>query len=188
MGDGMTLEIDGFKELAAKAGQLTPEVKKDLNKTMLVAALMVENAAKRNVQDKFNTKSGEFVGSIGHKLHRIQGFVQAVTVGTNIKYGSIHELGGTIEPRDAQWLTIPMPGITGYARDYQNTFFAISKNNNLVLFQNEGGSVRPLFVLKKSIEIPARPYLGPALNENAAHLTKLIGDAVKRGLRRVSGK
>lgn len=76
----------------------------------------------------------------------------------------IHEEGGTIRPNgnaggSGQWLTIPLPGTARgrAARSYQNTFFFTSKADNLILAQRIGKKgIRPLFVLKKSVYIPAR--------------------------------
>jgi hypothetical protein len=81
---------------------------------------------------------------------------------TTSKYARIHELGGTVVPKKGQWLTIPLPaartaaGVSrGPARSFPNTFFKMSKAGNLILFQKDGKKLIPLYVLKKSITIPA---------------------------------
>lgn len=85
---------------------------------------------------------------------------------TTSPYAKIHEYGGTIRPVKGKWLTIPLPGAAtkagvarGGARDFENTFFAWSKNGNLILFQKgkgKKGKPTPLFVLKEEVTIPAR--------------------------------
>ena len=68
--------------------------------------------------------------------------------------------GGVLRPRKAKHLALPFPGITGRPRSYQNTFFQKSKKGNLIMFQNQDdGSIIPLFVLKESVKIPARPFI-----------------------------
>lgn len=91
----------------------------------------------------------------------IQGTVRTITsdsleYGTNLKYAAIHQFGGTIRPINARALTVPLPAATlgRRARDYKNTFVAKG-----VIFQKQGSEIVPLFVLKKSVKIPARPFM-----------------------------
>lgn len=71
-----------------------------------------------------------------------------------------------IKPRNARKLAIPLPavqtraGVTrGKPRDFQNTFIRKSKAGNLIIFENIGrGQIRPLFVLKDEVRVPARVH------------------------------
>lgn len=79
------------------------------------------------------------------------------------KYAAIHEFGGTIIPKRAQYLAIPLQAARtragvgrGSPRMFNNTFVARSRNGNLIIFQNQGSRIVPLFVLKKEVRIPAR--------------------------------
>ena len=76
--------------------------------------------------------------------------------GTNLIYATLHQYGGTIRPITAKYLTIPLPdAIPGSrARDYENTFIAKG-----IIFQKRGDDIVPLFLLKKSVKIPARPFM-----------------------------
>lgn len=75
--------------------------------------------------------------------------------GTNLKYAAIHHYGGTVRPKGHPYLTLPFPGVTGKARDYNNTFFAKG-----VLFQKTGNRMyKPLFLLKREVTIPSRPFM-----------------------------
>jgi len=73
----------------------------------------------------------------------------------------------TIRPKTKQYLTIPLPAaktaagrLRGSARSgvFQDTFIAKSKKGNLIVFGKfgKGGTVRPLFVLKKKVVITQR--------------------------------
>jgi hypothetical protein len=69
----------------------------------------------------------------------------------------VHEFGATIRPRTAQFLAIPLPAARGRRpREFTHTF--IRKG---IIFQRVGSRVIPLFVLKRSVTIPARPVLRP---------------------------
>jgi len=69
-------------------------------------------------------------------------------------YAWLMHHGGIIKPKKGKFLTLPFPGVTGKARDHKDTFFA--KN---VLFQKTKTGVKPLFLLKKFVKIPARPFM-----------------------------
>jgi len=100
-----------------------------------------------------------------------------------------------IKPTSHQYLAIPLPTLVGRERfmkprEFQNTFVAMSRNGNLIIFQRTLGKtgkragkalrrrsafaspwergmttqpvedvLRPLFVLKTSVELPARPFM-----------------------------
>jgi len=187
----LNLELDGFQKLIEKLDELPRTIYKDLGYTILTMTLLVEEAAKARVKANFKGV-GTLAASITHKIMKIAGLAVTGQVGTNLAYAAIHEFGGTIEPKNAKWLTIPFEGVKGRARDYQDTFFQWKKGaegQSLILFQNvKGGDPVPLFVLVKKAEVPARPYLNPALKENAQLITQRIGEAVKRSLASVSGK
>jgi hypothetical protein len=77
---------------------------------------------------------------------------------------AFHETGGTITAKGG-YLTIPLPAalsgngtpLQAKARDWQKTFVGKSKAGNLLIFQRgAGGQVTPLYLLRKSVNIPAR--------------------------------
>lgn len=184
-----TVEVEGFKELFKKLDELPKTVFKDMGEAVLSASLAVKASAKENIESNFHG-IGTLASSVKHKIIKMGGLAVAGIVGTNLPYASIHEFGGTITPKNVEWLTIPFKGVTGRARDYQNTFFAWTKNNKLVMFQNQGKGTKPkpLFVLVKQSQIPARPWLNPALEKNRGHITTMIGSAIKRSLASVARK
>lgn len=78
---------------------------------------------------------------------------------------TIHETGGTITPKRAKYLAMPMiqaldsrgvPRKSG-PRAWRNTFVARSKRGNLIIFQKRtGGKVVPLYLLKRKAVMPRR--------------------------------
>jgi phage gpG-like protein len=93
-----------------------------------------------------------------------------VRQGNRISYANIHEVGGVIRPKRGKYLAIPLKGaLTSSgsqlrggamsARDFPNTFIRRGKSGNPIIFQKRGKGVIPLFVLKKSVTIPARRYM-----------------------------
>lgn len=179
--------VEGMDKLLKKLDQLTPEIKKTVGREILTATLLIEQSAKQNIARNFHGK-GTLAASVKHRLEKFGGLSLAGVVYSNLVYAAIHEFGGTVTPKDAKWLTIPFEGVQGRAMDYQDTFFAKTASGNLVLFQKRGGEAIPLFLLVKKAEIPARPWLNPALENNREAVTTIIGDAVKEALASVAQK
>ncbi len=84
-------------------------------------------------------------------------------IGTSHRGARLHQLGGTVKPVKAKYLTVPLPGVRASARRYKNTFL-ITKNASGdyagVIAKRVGKKdIKPLFALYKSVDIPARRYL-----------------------------
>ena len=112
------------------------------------------------------------------------------------KYARLLLLGGTVVPKTAQFLTIPLTaaktasGVTRFrARDviaaperfgYTGTFFA-----KRVLFGRRGQEIVPLFALKSSVRIPAHPVLTSALDDSLGFIAARMGVAAQEIARSV---
>ena len=114
------------------------------------------------------------------------------TVGSNLKYAAIHEYGGTIRPKRTKWLAIPLKaaltarGVArGGPRDFKNTFFAMSKNGNLIMFSKSMGSIIPLFALKKEVKIPKNPYMKSGLKEKSSDIIKFFSEDIQKEVSRI---
>lgn len=78
-------------------------------------------------------------------------------VGTNLVYARIHHEGGTIVPKKAKFLAIPLTTAAKAMRprDFEDTF--ISKG---VIFRKlDDGKIEAIYALKKKVIIPERKYL-----------------------------
>lgn len=97
-------------------------------------------------------------------------------------YGRIHYLGGVIKPKKVKYLTIPFPGVKGFARDYDKTFVIKSKKkkSNLIMGTIENGKFKALFTLTKRVKIPKRDYLTPALKRNFPKMKRMIRKLTER--------
>ena len=114
-------------------------------------------------------------------------------------YGRIHEKGGTIRPKRARHLTIPLPAAltgAGVARftasqvianpgsfGYTGTF-----TRNKVIFGTRGeGVVEPLFALKTQVTIKAVGYLAHTVDDKRSWILAELQAAVDRGVRELNG-
>lgn len=106
------------------------------------------------------------------KTPSVRGVVYVHTSG--IPYAGKLEYGGTIKPKNKQYLAVPLGRearrIRTEAKDTlenspRNLFVIRSKKGNLLLMERHGKrqKVTPRFVLKRSVYIKARPFMRPAL-------------------------
>lgn len=103
------------------------------------------------------------------------------------KYMKMHEHGGWIRAKNAQYLTIPLPPALNAngtpkkasARDWDKTFIARSRRGNLIIFRKEGRGVVPLYVLKKKVRIPARLGLRKELRKQRTGMRRELIARIK---------
>ena len=102
---------------------------------------------------------------------------------------AVHERGATITPRNARYLTIPLPAaldsrgvpLRSSAREWSDTFIRRSRRGNLLIFRKDGGGgITPLYVLKKRVTIPPRLQFGDAFEAGKDRLADEIAVQVLR--------
>lgn len=132
-----------------------------------------------------NKRTGELAKSFQMSLEGSVLQTTRLKIFSHAPQARLQEYGGTVRPVNAQYLAIPLPaamtraGVArGSPRDFQNTFFAVSKAGNLILFQSLGKNAKtgkrkfkkyvnadgikeksnivPLFVMKKEVYVPPR--------------------------------
>ena len=122
---------------------------------------MVRKISKRLSGQVLSEKSGRLKGSLTHE--ETADSVEISAGGADeVDYARIHHLGGIIKPKKKKFLTIPFPGgpadkrVPLRAADFNDTFVAKG-----IIFQDRAENIEPepLFILKKSVEIPERPYM-----------------------------
>jgi phage gpG-like protein len=102
-----------------------------------------------------------------------------------VRYARIQHEGGTIRPKKAKFLTIPFPGgpadqrVPLRASDFDDTFIAKG-----IIFRTTsrggrsgGEQIEPLFILKRSVTLPARPYMYVE-DSDVAYLKKSVADYI----------
>jgi len=112
------------------------------------------------------TRSGHLKRNIGHSLTAdSKGYKLSIGTGeggtASVKYARIHNRpkgsSTKVSAKNAKYLTIPFPGVKGRARNFSDTFVIKSKSGNLVIAQRTGKrGLKPLFLLKSSVDIPGR--------------------------------
>lgn len=176
----ITMKVKGMDEAILEAKRtgkaITPTVTRVLTDVLVNDML---RDAKINAQHKVLRRgkgggTGHLSRNIFHKVWETRNkTIGSLFVDLNkVPYARIHEKGGTIVPRRAKALTIPFPGVKGFARDFQFTFIAKG-----IIFQKIGlTEIKPLFILKRRVTIPRRAYLEPAIRK---HQEKLRLELIK---------
>lgn len=137
--------------------------------------------------NSLSKRSGRLVESIrksvkvtGNTLDDLEGQIGGTF------YARIHEKGGTITPKKAKFLAIPLPAalksngepIYASPREWKNTFVITSKAGNKLIVRREGKDIVPLYVLKSSVKIPPRLKMGETLNAGIPYFVDKAVDAV----------
>ena len=156
------------------------------------ASLMVERDLKANISGRYlKVRTGRLRASIGSRVDMneegLTGVIgSGVRTGERVRYADIHEEGGVITARRVKYLTIPTEyaltkaGVTKRisARDFENTFVRQG-----IIWQKQGKrKIVPLFILKKSVVIPARRYMSRTLERDKSAIIKTMIEAIKRAL------
>lgn len=108
-----------------------------------------------------------------------------VSIGTSLKYARLHQEGGTLRPKSAKYLWVPLTREARRAgspkrwmqQNAGHNFTRRTGRGNLMVFKRGGrgrGGATPHFLLLKQVRIPARPFLGwprnPATQNKIAEL------------------
>jgi HK97 gp10 family phage protein len=156
--------VIGTEELLVKFRQLTTEVQGEaLVNTVQAGGTVIVNAAKENIKKQGLIRTRTLRGSVHQEVTERDADHAAVDVGTNLEYAAIHEFGGTIQAKSSKYLAIPVGSYKGSPRKHADLKLRKTAGGNLVMV-DPSGIVQ--YVLKRSVEIPARPYLRPAFDES----------------------
>jgi len=159
------------------------------------------NEVKSLGAERFKSAKGHLLSSLGFKVSQTKSGAE-VLVGTGVKgrksipYARIQDVGGEIEPKNRQYLTIPLGGTRGRAADYKDTFFIETKAGKLFLAQrvsakvfkrkttkgiklNDSG-VRLLFLLVKKVTLPGSSYFTDAMATATIRLRQMLDSRVPR--------
>jgi phage gpG-like protein len=156
-------------ELLALMQMVTPERR--------VIALM-EGALVLERWMKFNIKKQGLIDTrnLTHQTIAQPESSRSVSVGPrNTNYAAIHEYGGIITPKRAKNLAIPLTGTAKNARSPRN--FAGELHVQGKALVDASGMAQ--YALVKSVTIPARPYVRPALDEHGDEAISRIADRLR---------
>lgn len=116
-------------------------------------------------QDKIHRRSGQGLRDILNSIETSGSFASEVQGQMALRgYMAVHEEGAVIRAKRARYLTIPLPAaldsrglpLKPSARDWPNTFVGTSRRGNVLIFQRRGRAIVPLYLLRRSVVMPAR--------------------------------
>lgn len=116
-------------------------------------------------------ETGRLLGSITAAAPRVT--KDSVSIGTTLPHAPVHHHGGTVKPKRAKSLAVPLTRRASRftsPRNYTDSgggapgeglFVFKSKRGNAFLAKSAaGGKLELLYLLLKQVKIPARPFLG----------------------------
>lgn len=170
-------KIVGAQRVAARLRKGVSQQGMDLVQSVLFeAGQRVQTDAQQSITDGAVSGAGHVpsrpgkppnndTGGLANNIETLETGPLKVTVSSNAKYAAIHEFGGTINH----------PGGTPY----------FMRDGMAVFVSNSGhGAFHNLPVTKPhDIVMPARPYMGPALQKNKARIAKRVAAAVNQANR-----
>ncbi|MCK9324720.1 MAG: hypothetical protein M0P69_04410 [Bacteroidales bacterium] len=158
------------------------------------ASLIIEQKMKLEVTEKsLNVRSGRLRSSLESKVNRetMSAVIgSGVRTGARAPYANIQETGGTIVPKKAKWLTIPLDanktarGVMRFnASDViESGGFFREVNGNLFLFAKQGKAITPMFILKKQVQLKPSHYLSNTERATRVIALQKMNEIVERGL------
>lgn len=177
------LHLDGLSKVDLQLQWIQEGLMKAAEVALMAATLPIENEAKLRAPKKTRTLSRSIHSKITKRTLRI---VEA-KIGTDIIYAKIQEFGGTIKPKNGKYLAIPVNSGKQYVspKNFPTPLgFRRTKKGNGILIDAEGTTQ---FILVKSVEIPAKPYMRPAFdakrNEAVQEFTEVMRHQIKRMLK-----
>lgn len=193
---GFELTLGGEEAIRNRLARLEPRIRLQAARHGLErAALLLVGHIKRGKLSgsPLKVRSGRLRASIAHRIEETPDGL-AARIGPHTPYARIHEFGGTVTARRTTYLTIPLrasltpSGVSRYrARDliaapglggFTGTFF----RNKILFGKTSGGQPVPLFKLQRSVRIPARPYLRPALAERREDIVRAVSAELKKAV------
>jgi hypothetical protein len=155
-------------ELSAASQQLQQQRRAAL----LRAALIVEREAKKRAPHD----TGRLRSSISHDVRDHE-----AVVGTNVIYARQREFGGTIVPKQAKALTIPVAkeAKRRRAEDFPDLFLVKRPGKDAVLALKSGKSLKVMFVLKQAVTQKGSLYLHGALEATKDDVRKVFESFVR---------
>lgn len=176
---------ENSKELAALIRAQLKGYKQKLKEQMFRALTVLEARVVQNIRKDsgLQVRTGKLLNSIGKSkaVYEEDGVIVGELGPKGVPYAAIHEFGGTITPVKAKALTIPTSEnrrADGTAKipanQLENSF--IAKGMIFAKFgKGKNAQITPMFILKQSVDIPARPYMRPALAATQEQIMKDFG-------------
>lgn len=143
-----------------------------MQEMFLRITLKLQTNIKLNIKKQKLIDQGNLINKVNYNLSSAtQGFVN---LSIDAIYAAIHEYGGTIRPVKRKWLTIPASKKYRRVnpRDLNLTFIQTERVKAYLIDKK---SNQIAYILRKLVNIPARPYLRPGIIDtmnDAIRITK----------------
>lgn len=153
-------------------------VNEAIRQGLLAGAVFLVGIIKLNIQRNGLIDKGNLLNSVTWESPRVAQ-MSFIEFGPHTVYAAIHEFGGIIHPTNSKYLTIPMNGTKLRARDYTNgeLHFVKIEGSSSALLVDKSGVAR--FFLTKSVHMPARPYVRPALDEHGDYAMNVMARTIE---------
>tara|TARA_R110002020_G_scaffold304441_2_gene520177 strand:+ start:194 stop:775 length:582 start_codon:yes stop_codon:yes gene_type:complete len=139
--------------------------------SMLRQGEMLRGKIVRAIMSAAKEPKGDLMRS--YQVELVDKSKEAVSVGvySDLVYAEIQDEGGTVYPKK-KWLAYPHKDAKSYVgvrwpRDFGKgqLHFALSKKSSDVAYLFEDGRAKPVFILRKSVDLPGLDYLNTALDQ-----------------------
>jgi len=107
----------------------------------------------------------------------------------NVVYAYIQDKGGTIRKKN-KMLTIPLGDIKGTIANFPDGFFVKSKKGNVLYCYRDGKQLKPLFLLRDEVNIPATLWFSSVMEKREPILKDMLKpeNIFSEALKMVGGK
>lgn len=185
------------------AKKIDEEVAEDiLNVIGAQGVTWAEESLIRGYSKDNNYRTKNLANSLAYSTHKTQSPMRGQTsgetldlanektvrIGTNVIYGAMHEFGGTITANKADALTIPISDEAKQAsadgkgaRSFPDLVLIHTKespNPFLVRMNSDKKTFKIMYMLVKSVQQPARPYLRPVIEEHSQDILRIVQQAI----------
>ncbi len=148
------------------------------------ATLLVERQIKENLTggNPLRVQGGILRASYSSRVFNVASGVRGI-VGSPVKYAAIHEHGGTIRPKRAKALTVPIApeAKRRSARDFPDLFIWKHHEGEGGAFLAQpipGGGFKLMYQLRSSVFIPPRRYISKAMRVTGPKVLALVGNKI----------
>jgi phage gpG-like protein len=168
-------ELVGGPEVVRWARQAKERLARAIQGGLRKGAAIIASNAKRIV---YAGRPEHLEGDTGRLRQSLTYQVEGdrAIVGTNVKYGAIHEYGGWVRAVNATYLAIPVGDRKGSPRKYEDLHFVPASGEGLLV--DDQGRVQ--YQMRHQVYIPARPYLHPAAEQSMPQVREAFLGEVAR--------
>jgi hypothetical protein len=199
---GITVEWTGVNELSASLTSAPDDIRARIRVTLRDLQLDLLASIKGKLEGSYlQRRSGTLSRSFqAVPLVESSTEIKAEIISSNVDYGWIQEMGGTITPKSGTYLTVPLASMLtprglakGSARDVIDNpsafgFTGVFFGSNILFGVRSGPytggrsrqpDMEPLFALKRSVTIPAHFYVRDSIQQLEATFGDRMLEATK---------